>query len=217
MTPKLNPTPSGEAAQRILAAAVEIVDASGESALRIADVMERAGVQAPMIYRHFGDREGLVQSAQLARGIGVQGAEVVAFAEAATSAGDAASFRAALAGLMRTIGGAEQQSLRRNRLEVIGASVSRPELLERFRGLRRMVMKVTVDALDRAQAEGWIRADLDTRVVAEWGLGSSVGLAVSEQLSDDPDIAGAWLELQIRAMSALLFGDLSALDEAAPA
>jgi len=207
MSPILNPTPTSQSAQRILDAAVEICAASGEASLRIADVMERAGVQAPMIYRHFGDREGLVQSAQLARGLSVMNTVLVAFADAIASATDADSVRRSVSMLIEGIGSAEQLEMRRGRLEVLGAAISRPVLLERLRENRSSVSELLLGALSRVQADGYIRSDLDVVVFVDWAMGAAMGLAGVELMSTVPRIREAWLQMQLQAVNALLFGD----------
>jgi AcrR family transcriptional regulator len=202
----LNPEPSGETARRILAVAVAIIDSSGESALRIADVMRDAEVQAPMIYRHFGDREGLVQSVHLARAIDALGAEIGAFELAAARANDAQSFEAAFTDLMATLCGPGFATMRRQRLEVFAAALARPLLRERVVELRGLLVARSTENLLRAQRAGWIRCDLDVGAFVEWGIGSTFGLASVEQFSAEPDIAEAWLRIQFEAVSSVLFG-----------
>jgi AcrR family transcriptional regulator len=206
MSARLNPAPSGEAAQRILSVAVQTIETAGESALRIADVMLEADVQAPMIYRHFGDRAGLVQSAQLARAIHAMTAVMDAFSAASEVATDAAAFRRALATLIGTIGGPQFEPIRREHLEVIGTSVTRRDLLCRIRDLHEMVVDVATSALGRAQRAGWVRAELDVRMFAEWGVGSMLAFAAAEQVSTTPDLRENWFGIQLMAVDALLFG-----------
>jgi AcrR family transcriptional regulator len=207
MAPILNPAPTSQSARRILDAAVEICAASGEASLRIADVMELAGVQAPMIYRHFGDREGLVQSAQLARGLSVMNTVLVAFADAIASATDAESVRRCVSMLVQGIGSSEQLEMRRGHLEVLGAAISRPVLLERLQENRSSVSELLLAALSRVQADGYIRSDLDVVVFVDWAMGASMGLAGVELLSSVPKIREGWLQMQLQCINAMLFGD----------
>lgn len=206
MQSALNPEPNVETARRILAVAVAIIDATGESSLRIADVMRDAEVQAPMIYRHFGDREGLVQSAHLARAIDALGAEIEAFELAAARAHDAQSFEAAFMDLMATLCGPEFVTMRRHRLEVLGSALARPLLRERVAALRSQLVDRSTEIILRAQRAGWIRCELDGEVFVEWVIGSTCGLASVEQFSAEPDMAESWLRIQLEAISSVLFG-----------
>ena len=160
-----------------------------------------------MIYRHFGDREGLVQSAQLARGMNVMNSVLHTFAETLAMANDADSVRRCVAILVKGIGSYDQINIRLGRLEVLGAAVSRPELLERLRENRIAVSQLLLGALSRVQADGYIRSDLDVVVFVEWAMGASMGLAAVETMSSVPNIREAWTQMQLQCINALLFGD----------
>ncbi|MTA78764.1 MAG: TetR family transcriptional regulator, partial [Actinobacteria bacterium] len=94
MSVTLNPSPESAVADRILGVAKTILADVGEAGLRIDDVMEGASVQAPVIYRHFGSREGLVQSAYLARHTDNVLATIRLFAANSIDAADETEFRA---------------------------------------------------------------------------------------------------------------------------
>ena len=49
-----------DAAQAILQAAKDIIDESGENALRVTEVAERAGVAVGLLYHYFKDRKALI-------------------------------------------------------------------------------------------------------------------------------------------------------------
>lgn len=50
--------------ERLLAAAVTLLDTTAESTLRLDDVATRAGATVPLISHHFGSREQLINEAQ---------------------------------------------------------------------------------------------------------------------------------------------------------
>lgn len=53
---------TGNTRDRLLLAAAEIMDGSGERTLSTRAVCERAGVQAPTLYHHFGSKQGLIDA-----------------------------------------------------------------------------------------------------------------------------------------------------------
>ncbi|MEV4073260.1 TetR/AcrR family transcriptional regulator [Nonomuraea fuscirosea] len=53
---------SGDARDRLLLAAAELLDGSGDRTLSTRAVCERAGVQAPTLYHHFGSKQGLIDA-----------------------------------------------------------------------------------------------------------------------------------------------------------
>ncbi|SIS04066.1 TetR/AcrR family transcriptional regulator [Williamsia sterculiae] len=57
----MTPT-TGTSRDRILTAAAALLDEGGQAAITTRGVAERAGVQAPTIYRLFGDKEGLLDA-----------------------------------------------------------------------------------------------------------------------------------------------------------
>ena len=48
--------------ERILAAALDLLNTSGRDALTTRAVAEAAGVEPPIIYRHFRDKEGMLEA-----------------------------------------------------------------------------------------------------------------------------------------------------------
>lgn len=53
---------SGNARDRLLLAAAELLDGSSDRTLSTRAVCERAGVQAPTLYHHFGNKQGLIEA-----------------------------------------------------------------------------------------------------------------------------------------------------------
>ena len=59
--------PTHPTAQKLLEAAMRSMDTEGEAGLRVDAVVAEAGVTIPVLYHHFGNREGLVRAAHVAR------------------------------------------------------------------------------------------------------------------------------------------------------
>lgn len=207
MRARLNPDPSSEVARRILDAAVAIISERGEAELRIHDVTEAAGVQAPMIYRHFGNREGLVQSALLAS-FTENLAEVAAvLAVVAATASSAEEFRSAFTQLLVAAADPEREAHRRRRLMVLGSAVNRSDVTEIIRAKQAVVFEPFVRALRTARDNGWIRADLEPVEYVNWLTNSTISLAVSEHFGSIPEPRHWWIRLQTEAAMAVLFGE----------
>ena len=67
MVPESPLVPTHPTAQRLLDAAVHQLDSEGEAGLRVDAVVAEAGVTIPVLYHHYGNREGLVRAAHVAR------------------------------------------------------------------------------------------------------------------------------------------------------
>src|SRR5438876_5142912 len=53
---------TGETRDRLLLAAAELMHESGEPTVSTRAICERAGVQAPTLYHHFGSKQGLIDA-----------------------------------------------------------------------------------------------------------------------------------------------------------
>jgi AcrR family transcriptional regulator len=207
MRARLNPDPTSEVARRILETAVRIIITEGEAELRIQDVTEAAGVQAPMIYRHFGNREGLVQSALLADFSENLAGIASILALAAGSASSAEEFRQSFSKVLHAASDPEREGHRRRRLLVLGSAITRADVAEIIRATQHTSFEPLIEALQNAREQGWIRSDLDPAEYVTWLTTSTLALAVAEHFGTIPEPRIWWVRLQTDAALALLFGD----------
>ena len=207
MRARLNPDPESDVARRILDTAVSIITTHGEAELRIQDVTEAAGVQAPMIYRHFGNREGLVQSAILAEFI----ENLAEMATVVTVVADRAStpeeFRESFTALLNSAGDPEREVRRRRRLLALGSAISRADVTEHIRAKQGAAFEPLVRVLQSAREKGWIRQDLEPVQYVAWLTNSTLSLAVSEHFGVIPEPRIWWVRMQTEAALALLFSE----------
>ncbi len=206
MQARLNPIPESAVAQRLLAAASEVMARSGEASLRVQDVIETAGVQAPVLYRHFGSREGLVQSVYLSWYLLEANDEGAMFSSRMAQAESKAEFRSHCEDLLRSMAGPNNAERRRIRLEVLGSAVGRPELAEFISTAQRDAFTGVALAITSGKERGWVRADLDPGVFVIWASSTLLGLGAVEQFGVLPDPTDWWIRFHLEACSALLFG-----------
>lgn len=207
MRARLNPDPTNEVARRILDTAVEIIITRGEAELRIQDVTEAAGVQAPMIYRHFGNREGLVQSALLSEFTENLAEMAAVLALAADNASSAEEFRRSFTQVLHAASDPQRASHRRRRLLVLGSAINRADVTEIIRSKQHTSFEPLIGALHNARKQGWIRADIDPAEYVTWLTTSTLSLAVAEHFGSIPEPRIWWIRMQTDAALALLFGE----------
>ena len=175
------------ARDEILRVAIEIIDQSGEAALRMADVAERAGVAIALISHHFMSREGLVTEAQMARFLRQPFLDSRRVEEGVMATSDLATFRAGVRQLTQELVGAARAEFRMQRITVIASSHGRPELTDR---LKAAIQEIT-DGFERvmalAQRVGFIRSDLDCRAVAVATQAYAIGLVIADLDPARPD------------------------------
>ncbi|CAB4324446.1 MAG: TetR family transcriptional regulator [Actinobacteria bacterium] len=206
MKPKVNPMPESEVAQRLLAAASEVIETSGEASLRVQEIVEIAGVQAPVLYRHFGNREGLVQSAHLARFIRELADEGEMFSILAGQADSKEEFRAHFDTLVHAAAHPSRRERRRTRLEVLGSAMSRPELSELISRVQASTYSKVVDTIASAQARGWVRADVEPVSFVSWASSAMLGLSAVEHYGASANPETWWIRYHSEACAAILFG-----------
>lgn len=184
---------------KIIEATIAVIEADGEAAVRVDAVVRAAGYTKPVLYHHFGDREGVIAAAQAERfrrslEIGIDGA--TALVEAASSPDE---FLAAMRALLKNYASPEGRERRRFRIEVLGAAASRPALMTSVVEASRVHIDKFEMPLRIAEARGWLKAGVPVRDFAQWW----VGLVLSRYLFEiDPEgfSEASWDALTDRAM-----------------
>ena len=190
---------------KILEAAIAIIEAEGEAGVRVDRVVEAAGFTKPVLYHHFADREDLVVAAQgdryrrsfddalvaLGRFKGVESPEVF-LDRVAIAFGDFTS--------------PEGRRRRRMRAEILGASVGRPRLHDAIIEANRQFVASFGDFLTRARKAGLISLRRDPRDVAAWWLSIVAGRYV---IDVDPDRFDdeQWTAIVLSTIRYLLTGE----------
>ena len=166
--------------ERVLQAAIAIVEAEGEAPLRVDRVAEMAGYTKPVIYHHFGDREGLIIAAQIERyRRGLQtGLEQVSKAIESCESFD--EFVAIVRAWIESFGTPEGIERRRIRMEVLGSAISRPRLRESVVAANREHMTIVGSLFSFARDRGWLALDFPVEDLAVWCTGVVLGRHLSE-------------------------------------
>lgn len=192
--------------QRLLNAAIRIINEKGESGIRIEKLLKDVNVTAPSLYHHFGNREGLVVEAQaerFLRSIRVGVNEVVDVFNSCKTIED---LKGAVRFTLSLKGDAERTQYRLERLNALGAAYARPQLAAKIVEAHEAMVRDIANAMRPFQKQGLIRSDINLEMVVAWYNGSLIGgLLVELQPSAlDPD---DWNKTMIDALDHLLFGE----------
>jgi AcrR family transcriptional regulator len=190
--------------QRLLAAAIDAIDADGESALRVQDVAAAAGVQLPVLYRKFGSRDGLVQDAQVRRLKAALDRELTELSAAVAGVANVEEFRALIDALLVALNEPYRRTARWKRINVIGSSYARPAMAAVVSSLQREAIVGIASLFKRAQQEGWLRPALDLEAFAAWFAGQALGRILIETGDVGVDEA-AWNAISADAVRHVLF------------
>lgn len=197
--------PDSPVARNLLDETVRMIDDSGEVALRVQDVVMAAGVQIPILYRHFGNREGLVKAAHVQRMITEIGDQVSGLADAVHGAGSLEEFRSIVDGMIEHAISDEERESRAKQISVLGACYGRPDLAHAISTLEHSSTVALADALSPAQQRGWIHADLDLMVFAEW-FGSQLLARFAIEIDEQNTDTTGWDQIFRRSVVSALFG-----------
>lgn len=192
---------------RLLESAIAVIEDHGEVALRVDDVAQSAGVAKPSLYHFYGSREGMIAAAQAER---YRRALLVGFDEVVAQLDRCAStaeFHQLVRGWLDTFTTADARHRRAIRLEVLGSSVSRPELRAEIAradaGVQEQLVQFATTAIDR----GWMQlpAGVSPTDLAVW-LNGLWNARYGVDIADDPQGPERWDRVTDAVLDLLLFG-----------
>lgn len=185
---------------------MEQIESDGEAGVRVDQVAQAAGVTKASLYHFFGDRDGLVIAAQAER----YRLALRDGMDSQTSAVRACKTREDFEALVRswmsytfTPDGMER---RRVRVDVLGSSVSRPELREQLAETDRQVCHELAELLLIAHDRGWIDMPFDLDAAAMWWFGMLNGRFLVEHEHGAERLAG-WNVVATEATVRIVFGN----------
>ena len=177
---------------RLLEAAIEVIERDGEAALRVDHVAEMVGVTKPSIYHFFGDRDGLIVAAQAERyrrsinySLADLDFDIVLECESQVE------YAQLLKTVIMSANTSDGVIRRRLRVEVLGSAVSRPALRESISDVHRQAVATLAKVVGYGQKRGWFRSEFSPSALASWWYGVIFGRHLVEDYSNADD-AGEW-------------------------
>ncbi|CAM8625343.1 AcrR Transcriptional regulator [Acidimicrobiia bacterium] len=201
--PSVNLRPEHPTAKKMLDVTVQMIDAQGEVSVRVQDVVAAAGVQIPVLYRHFGNREGLIQAAHVQRLLNEFDGFVNLGRESAAAADSREALMARFASVVDDLFGPERAPTRFKRLNIVGSSYGRPGLQAAVVEIQNEAAAMLVALLEPAQAIGWISESVDLEAYVRWLSGLTMSQAIIDLSGDDAAIAKCAEISRKAALSAL--------------
>jgi AcrR family transcriptional regulator len=195
--------PRHPTALRLIDAAVRSMDADGEAGLRVDAVVADAGVTIPVLYHHFGNREGLVQAAHVARLRRSMEQSIGSLEARIRAVEDREEFLAMIDTVLELV--FQPNHDRFIRVNVLGATYGRPDLQAEVAELQRDTWSRIAAVLEEPQRRGWIRADLDLQVFAGWFFGLVMSRILMDIQGDAIDTS-PWNDSTRQAVFAVLDG-----------
>ena len=157
--------------QKLIEAAISIIEAEGEVGIRVDRVAENAGFTKPVLYHHFNDREAVIAAAQAER---FRRSLEIGWDELATplrAASSAEQFFETLWQWITNTVCVDGEVRRRFRTDVMGSAISRPLLMHSIVEASRSHADKVALSIELAQVRGWISASVSARDLAHWWIG----------------------------------------------
>ena len=187
---------------RILNAAIEMMDAGGESSVRLSAIAETLSIKEPSIYHHFTNRTELVNAAYIEWYWQCLKTDIPV--EAMMAIVDSKEdyvrvFRKSMEWSYQP----ERHHARSIRLSVLGAAQRNPELAVAINDINKKFLATIADSVLFAQQKGWLRKDLDPMATAYWLHGQIIGRTVAEMDPGQVDLA-QWDKVSFEAVLSLM-------------
>ena len=188
----------------ILDLAVAAIDDGGEAAVRVNHIVAAAGVTPPVLYYHFGSRDGLVIAAQIERYLRQTRLDLDvigrAVARCETSGDLRTSLRAIWQGMLT-----ERAENRWRRTNVLGSAYARPELEAAVAAAQDDIVSGLVEIFDPCHRRGWMPAVIDLPSTVAWQHSLLSGRVNIEHGARQGDPA-EWDRLTLEALDRTIFG-----------
>ena len=174
-----------------------MLEQGGEAAVRVNDIATDCEVSITSLYHFFGSRDGLIEAVQAARYADYSTRDVDDFAAAAAHCRSSEDFKTLVINTLNILFADPQRAqLRHLRVEILGSAAHRPALALQLGKSQMGYNKRMGQVLHSAQAQGWLRPDIDVEVVASFFLGIMNARVVIEVGDQDID-EDAWNAMAI--------------------
>lgn len=176
--------------ERLIAAALEIIDEKGATALKVGDVVERAGTTTGSLYWFFRDRQHLINSALADRYVHHQRGVLEAIKKIIDQTDVPID---ALLARPTDLTEASRVQARHRQVRVLSDALDDPGLAAEIGRIQLESLGVAIEVIERAQEAGKVRQDVDAFSLALFSQATTIGLALAD-LSPDlmPDPKSWW-------------------------
>jgi AcrR family transcriptional regulator len=172
--------PKEDTRSLLIAAAVELIDQSGEDGLRLQQVAEMVGVSEPSVYHFFKNRTALVEQAQIVRYRRSYFEVLIPFAAAVSLADTRDEFEKAVRKVLALSFAPERNDMRLTRVSVMGRAQSSEVIAEAVVDINAEVVAELARVLNDAQAKGWVNNKLDVVALGYWLTGQFTSRVMAE-------------------------------------
>jgi AcrR family transcriptional regulator len=192
--------------ERLLEAAISIIETQGEGAIRVDQVAELAGFTKPVLYTYFQNRDDLIVAAQGERYLRALELGRSDVEDAVRKCSNANEFFLVMKKWVSSFSGSDGELRRRFRIEVLGSAISRESLQEKLREANRRQAQDLGALLAIAQERQWLTLDAEPQDLSMWWTGLVLSRYLIEMDAEYHDTA-AWDAITINIMRSIIRAD----------
>ena len=196
---------SQESADKILHAAIEMIEAGGEAAVRVNELAHNAGLAVTAVYHYFGDRDGLIAAAQATRYIRSARDFMTSHATAVRACQSRDELRMYLHTFLEEVFSPSRADARWSRVNVLGSAYARPALQRAISEEQNSMFADTEQLWSEVKDKGFIRRDVDPAVIGPWYLSVITGRVIIEIPGTEVN-SDAWNNLMYSILDHYFFG-----------
>ena len=193
--------------ERLLEAAISIIETQGEGAIRVDQVAELAGFTKPVLYTYFKNRDDLIVAAQGERYLRALELGRSDVEDAVRKCSNANEFFLVMKKWVSSFSGSDGELRRRFRIEVLGSAISRESLQEKLREANRRQAQDLGALLAIAQERQWLTLDAEPQDLSMWWTGLVLSRYLIEMDAEYHDTA-AWDAITMNTMRSIIRTDL---------
>jgi AcrR family transcriptional regulator len=193
-------------ARDMLNRTIAVIETDGEEGVRVVDIAKHVGVAVTTLFHLFGNRESLIQAAQIERYVRGLATMIEEFDVATAIAKTKEDFRAVVIRMVRSEIAPANAATRLSRQGVFGSAYGRSDLTQALASSQNSLCLGMQVAFNRAQENGWVDPTLDTLATAYWILGLINSRVFIEAGSPQLD-RRAWDDLTLKSILRVLFVD----------
>ena len=188
---------------RLIEATIEAIADGGEASVRVHNIAEKSEVREPSVYHFFKNRKELVEVAQAERYRRSYIEMFLPFRALVLMATSATDFEQALRQLFANIYQPERHAARAVRVNVWGSAQSSAHLAEVVNQVNLEVSRQFGELIAEFQQKGWVRNDLDPKMLGLWVMGQINARNMVEMNAENYDLA-MWDKVSVESILAIM-------------
>jgi AcrR family transcriptional regulator len=176
---------------KLLETAVNLIDEFGPIGFTVDSLLDRSGISKGSLYHHFVDFSDVIEQAQVIRFTRYIDEDVKALFEMLSSANSGAELRERFESLVLATSHPSRGDARSDRATIVGLARHSKNFAEALGREQQRVTDALADIAREAQERGFIRQDVDVRILATFIQTYTLGFVLND-ITVDPVSPAEW-------------------------